>query len=95
MTSRQQLMYENMCLNLRLEKFEKELNILNEKHLNDQKLVHQISNQINVLLKDKKSLMKLTMSKISELNAVKSKLAKVERKYLHFVFKNSNSCVHL
>lgn len=81
MTSCKQQIYEKIFGNLHLEKLEREFNNLNKNHLNDQKVIHQISNQIVELLKDKESLIQHNMSMISELNDIKSKETKVERKY--------------
>lgn len=84
MTTRQQQdMCENINVDLRLEKLEKTVNILKEKHLNDQNVINQVSNQMDVLLKEKESLITCITSMTNELTALKSKVAKLECKYLH------------
>lgn len=85
-------MFERSCVNLRLDKFEKELKVLNEKRLHDQKLIHQVSHQRDALFKDKESLIKINKNMAIELNALRSKLEKTQCKCLHYFF-NSNYCV--
>lgn len=75
-----------------MEKFERELNSLKEKYVNDQELILQISDQLNVLSDDKKSLIKLNSSLTSELDDLKPKRMKNNKTECKFT--NSNYYVH-
>lgn len=91
----QQQINEKTFGNLRLEKFEREQNNLKEKRLNDHNLIIHVSNQVNALLNYKELSIKQNKNITSELNALKLKHSKVERKHLHYIFTNSHYFIEL